>query len=327
MRRRKFISLVGGAAVWPIAVRAETSKRIPTVGLLWQYADGEIAAPSRLPLLKGLAEFGYIPGKTIILEERYANEIPERYDVLAAELVKLKMDLLVGAGGSSISALRRATSTIPIVFVGVGDPVSIHLVSSFAKPGGNLSGLSNMAHDTSKKRLMLLQQAISSMTHVALLRDPANPGAPFELSQLSSAARELGLSYEVFDVTNGNEIDQVFEKIAERRFRAVVVFGANIMFSERRRISALSLKYGLVAIAPAKLFADNGLLLSYGPDYPALWYRGAAYIDKILKGQSISDIPVERPTKFDFCINLKTAKALGIEIPPAMLALADQVIE
>src|SRR6266403_1045894 len=180
MKRREFIAAIGCAAVWPLAARAQHSGRIPAVGILWQYADAEVAAPSRLPLLKGLAELGYIPGKTFILEERYANEVPERYDALATELVNVKVDVLASAGGSSILALHRATSIIPTVFVGVNDPVTIHLVSSFSKPGGNLSGLTNMAIDSSKKRLLLLQQAIPTVSQVALLRDPTNVGAPFK---------------------------------------------------------------------------------------------------------------------------------------------------
>src|SRR5258707_5016729 len=249
MKRREFIAAIGGAAVWPLAARAQHSGRIPVVGILWQYADAEVAAPSRLPLLKGLAELGYIPGKTFILEERYANEVPDRYDALATELVNLKVDVLASAGGSSILALHRATSTIPTVFVGVNDPVTIHLVSSFSKPGGNLSGITNMAIDSSKKRLLLLQRAIPTVSQVALLRDPTNVGAPFELSQLTSAARELGLSYDVFDVSTGNDIGQVFEKIAEQHFQAVVVFGANLLFTERKRISALGLKHRLAVMA------------------------------------------------------------------------------
>jgi len=151
--------------------------------------------------------------------------------------------------------------------------------------------------------------------------------APPELSQYSSAARELGLSYDVFDVSTGNDIDQVFQKMKDQHFQAVVVFTANLLFTERKRISALGLKHRLAVVAPAKLFVDDGALLSYGPDFPTLWHRAAYFIDKILKGESVGDIPVERPTKFDFCLNLSTAKVLRIEISPAMLALADEVIE
>jgi len=278
-------------------------------------------------LLKGLAELGYIPGKTFILEERYANEVPERYDALATELVNLKVDVLVAGGGSPIFALHRATSTIPTVFVGVSDPVAVHLASSLSKPGGNLSGLTQMNIESSAKRLLLLQQAIPTVSHVALLREPTNPTAPFELSQFSSAARELGLSYDVFDVSTGNDIDQVFQKMEEQHFQAVVTFAANLMFTEKTRISALGLKHRLAVMAPSKSFVEAGTLLSYGPDFPALWHLAAYFVDKILKGESVGDIPIQRPTKFELCFNLRTAKVLGIEIPPTMLALADEVIE
>jgi putative tryptophan/tyrosine transport system substrate-binding protein len=327
MKRREFIAAIGGAAVWPLAARAQHSGRIPVVGILWPYADAEVAAPGRLSLLKGLAELGYIPGKTFILEERYANEVPQRYDALATELVNLKVDVLVAGGGSPIFALHRATSTIPTVFVGVSDPVALHLASSFSRPGGNLSGLTQMNADVSPKRLQLLQKTVPNLSHVALLREPTNPAAPFELSQFSSAARELGLSYAVFDVSTGNDSDQVFQKMKEQNFQAVVVFGANVFNTERKRISALGLRHRLALMGPSKYFVEAGSLLSYGVDFPALWHGAARFIDKILKGESVGDIPIERPTKFDLCFNLTTAKVLGIEIPPAMLALADEVID
>jgi putative ABC transport system substrate-binding protein len=327
MRRREFIAIVGGAAAWPLAVRAQHAGRIPVVGILWPFADAEAAAPRRLPFLRGLAEFGYIPGKTIILEERYANEIPERYDALATELVNLKVDVLVGGGGSPIFTLHRATSSIPTVFVGVGDPVALHLVSSLSRPGGNLTGLTQMNFELSAKRLLLLKQVLPSVSRVALLSDPTNMGAPFELSESSSAAKELGLSFDVFDVSAANDIDQIFQKMEEQHLQAVAVFSANLLATERKRISALGLKHRLAVIGPTKFFVEAGTLLSYGPDFPTLWHRAAYFIDKILKGEKVGDLPVERPTKFDFCINLSTAKALGIEIPPAMLALADEVIE
>jgi len=327
MRRREFIAGFGGAVAWPILAKAQQSGRIPVVGILWHYADAEGAAHLRLPLLKGLAELGYIPGKTFILEERYANEVPERYDALATELVNLKVDVLVAGGGSPIFALHRATSTIPTVFVGVSDPVAVHLASSLSKPGGNLSGLTQMNIESSAKRLLLLQQAIPTVSHVALLREPTNPTAPFELSQFSSAARELGLSYDVFDVSTGNDIDQVFQKMEEQHFQAVVPFAANLMFTEKKRISALGLKHRLAVMAPSKSFVEVGTLLSYGADFPTLWHLAAYFIDKILKGESVGDIPIQRPTKFELCFNLRTAKVLGIEIPPTMLALADEVIE
>ena len=327
MKRREFIGLVGGAAAWPFAVQAQQSKRLPVVGILWANADAEDAASRRLPLLRGLAQLGHEPGKTFILEERYANEVLDRYDALATELVNLKVDVLVGGGGSPIFALHRATSTIPTVFIGVSDPVALHLASSFSKPGGNISGITHMAPDIASKRLLLLKQVLPTVSHMALLHDPTNPGSILELPQFSSAAKELGLSYEVFNVSTRNDIDQAFQKMEEQRIQAVVALNANVLFTERKRVSDLGRKHRLAVMAPAKLFVDVGALLSYGPDFPTLWHRAAHFVDKIVKGERVGDIPIERPTKFDFCLNLRTAKALGIEIPPAMLALADEVIE
>jgi putative ABC transport system substrate-binding protein len=321
MRRREFIGLVGGTAVWPLAVRAQQSGRIPVVGVFWAYADAE----DRLSLLKGLADRGYIPGKTFILEERYANGVPERLDALANELIALKVDVLVSQAGEPTVALHRATSTIPIFFVGV-DPVLQGWTTSLSKPGGNMSGISQMSADTSAKRLQLLQKTIPTVSHVALLRDPKNMGASFELSQLSYAAKELGLSYEVFDVSTGNDIDQAFQRMEEQHLQAVVAFSANFFSSERKRIAALGLRHRLAVMGPSKYFIEAGSLLSYGVDFPTLWYGSAYFVDKILRGERVGDIPVQQH-KFYFCLNLRTAKVLGIEIPPAMLALADEVIE
>jgi putative tryptophan/tyrosine transport system substrate-binding protein len=323
MRRREFIGLVGGTAVWPLAVRAQQSGRIPVVGVFWAYADAEAAAASRLSLLKGLAELGYIPGKTFILEERY--EVPERLDALAIELIALKVDVLVSQAGEPTIALHRATSTIPIFFVGV-DPVLQGWTSSLSKPGGNMSGISQMSADTSAKRLQLLQKTIPTVSHVALLRDPTNIGASFELPRLSDAAKELGLSYEVFDVSTGNDIDQAFQRMEEQHLQAVVAFSANFFSSERKRIAALGLRHRLAVMGPSRYFVEAGSLLSYGVDFPTLWYGSAYLVDKILRGERVGDIPVQHP-KFYYCLNLRTAKVLGIEIPPAMLALADEVIE
>jgi putative tryptophan/tyrosine transport system substrate-binding protein len=325
MRRREFIGLVGGTAVWPLAVRAQQSGRVPVVGVLWAYANAEAAAANRLSLLEGLADLRYIPGKTFILEERYANGVPERLDSLANELIALKVDVLVSQAGGPTIALHRATSTIPIFFVGV-DPALQGWTSSLSKPGGNMSGISQMSADTSAKRLQLLQKTIPTVSHVALLRDPTSTGAPYELSRLSDAAKELGLSYEVFDASTGNDIDQAFQRMEGQNLQAVVAFSANLFSSESKRIAALGLKHRLAVMGPSKYFVEAGSLLSYGVDFPTLWYGSARFVDKILRGESVGDIPVQQP-KFYFCLNLRTAKALDIEITPAMLALADEVIE
>ena len=325
MRRREFIGLVGGTAVWPFAVRAQQSGRIPVVGVFWAYADAEAGAANRLSLLKGLADLGYIPGKTFILEERHANGGPERLDALAMELIALKVDVLVSQSGEPTVALHRATSTIPIFFVGV-DPALQGWTLSLSKPGGNISGISQISAETSAKRLQLLQKTNPTVSHIALLRDPTNMGASFELSHFSDASKEMGLSYEVFDVSTGNDIDQAFQRMEQQHLQAVVAFSANFFSSERKRIAALGLRHRLAVMGPSKYFVEAGSLLSYGVDFPALWYGSAYFVDKILRGEKVSDILVQRP-KFYFCLNLRTAKMLGIEVPPAMLALADEVIE
>jgi putative ABC transport system substrate-binding protein len=321
MRRREFIGLVGGAAVWPLAVRAQPSARMPVVGVFWAYADAE----DRLSFLKGLADRGYLPGKTFILEERYANgAASERLDALAAELIALNVDVLVSQAGDPTVALHRATSTIPIFFVGV-DPVLQGWTLSLSKPEGNISGISQISAETSAKRLQLLQKT-TAVSRVALLRDPTNMGAAFELSHLSDAAKEMGLSYEVFDASTRNDVDQAFQRMEEQHLQAVLAFSATFFSAERKRIAALGLRHRLAVMGPSKYFVEAGSLLSYGVDFPALWYGSAYFVDKILKGQRIGDLPVQQP-KFYFCLNLRTAKALGIESAPAMRALADEVIE
>jgi putative ABC transport system substrate-binding protein len=322
MRRREFIGLVGGTAVWPLAARAQQSRPLPVVGVFWAHAD----ADGRVSFLKGLADLGYIPGRTFVLEERYANGGgPERLDALALELIALNVDVLVSQAGKPTVALHQATSTIPIFFVGV-DPGLQGWASSSSNPGGNMSGISQMSAETSAKRLQLLQKAIPTVSHVALLRDPTHMGASYELSQLSSAAKELGLSYEVFDASNAHDIDQAFRRMAEQNLRAALVFSAYFFSSERKRIAALGLKHRVAVLGPSKYFIEAGSSLSYGVDFPTLWYSSARFVDRILKGERVGDIPVQHP-KFYFCINLRTAKVLGVEIPPAMRALADEVIE
>jgi putative tryptophan/tyrosine transport system substrate-binding protein len=327
MRRREFVGLVGGAAISPALAKAQQAGRIPVVGILWGAKDAEAEAPNRLPFLKGLAALGYVPGKTIILEERYPNEIAERFGSLADELVDLKPDVLVARGGTPIFAVHRATSTIPTVFVAVSDPVATGLAASISKPGGNITGLTQMSGETSAKRLLFIQQSIPALSHVALLREPTNPGGRLEMSQLSSAAKALGLSVEVFDVSTGTDIDQAFQRMEEQRLPAVIVFSANLLISERKRISALGLKHRIAIMGPTQYFVDAGAMLSYGPDFATLWYGAASFVDKILKGERVGDIPIQQPIKFDLSINLQTAKALGIELPPEILALADKVIE
>lgn len=325
MKRREFIAGLGAVAASSLFAHAQQS-RLPVVGSLWTAADADAAAASRLPLLKGLAELGYEPGKTFIFEERFANEVPERFGVLANELVNLKVDVLISQAGAPLIALSRATSTIPIVAVGVGDPVAQGFASSLSKPGGNVSGLSQMV-ELGAKRLQVLQQAIPLKTPVALLTDLTNIGPRLELAELSGAAKKLSLPYEVFEVKASSDLDNAFQKMEEKGIKAVVVSFANILNTEKKRIADLGLKHQLAVLGPFYSYVEAGALLSYGPNIPVLWHGAAYFIDKVLKGERVGDIPMQQPTKFDLSINLQTAKALGIEISPALLALADKVVE
>jgi putative ABC transport system substrate-binding protein len=220
-----------------------------------------------------------------------------KHGLLATELVNLNVDLLVAQGGAPTVALHRATSTIPIVFSGVADPVAQGFVSSISKPGRNMSGMSQMSPDVSSKRLQFLQKAIPALSQVALVGDPTNTGNPLEMAQLSSAAGELGLSCQVFDASTRSDIDQIFQRMEEQHFVAAVVGAANFLSSERKQISALGLRHRIALMGPFKYFVEDGSLFSYGVDIPTLWHGAAHIVDKVLRGENIGDIPVQLPTK------------------------------
>jgi putative tryptophan/tyrosine transport system substrate-binding protein len=276
----------------------------------------------------GFAELGYVDGKTVIFEERYAAEQLERFDALAAELVGLRVDVIVAPAIPSALALQRLTSTIPIVMVANPDPVGLKLVSSLARPGGNITGLSSMAFDLATKRMQLIREAVPSLSRLALLVNPYNPfDADRQISEMLQTADKLGLSLQAFEARSPDGINEAFARIARERFGAVMVTQNALYFSERKRISDQALAHTLPVVGPANVFADAGVLISYGPNWPAIFRNTAGYVDKILKGEKPADLPVQQPTVFELVINLKTAKTMGLSIAPALLARADQVIE
>jgi putative ABC transport system substrate-binding protein len=276
----------------------------------------------------GFAELGYVDGKTIIFEERYAAEQLERFDALAAELVGLRVDVIVAPAIPSALALQRLTSTIPIVMVANPDPVGLKLVSSLARPGGNITGLSSMAFDLATKRMQLISEAVPSLSRLALLVNPYNPfDADRQISEMLQTADKLGLSLQAFEARSPDGINEAFARIARESFGAVMVTQNALYFSERKRISDQALAHTLPVVGPANVFADAGVLISYGPNWPAIFRNTAGYVDKILKGEKPADLPVQQPTVFELVINLKTAKTMGLSIAPALLARADQVIE
>jgi putative ABC transport system substrate-binding protein len=328
MRRRQFIGLVGGAATWPLVARGEQPRKVPVVGILWHSASAEKEAAFSGPMKAGFTELGYVDGKTIIFEERYAAEQLERFDVLAAELVRLRVDVIVAPAIPSALALQRVTSTIPIVLVANPDPVGLKLVSSLARPGGNITGLSSMAFDLVTKRMQLISEAVPSLSRLALLVNPYNPfDADRQISEIQQTADKLKLALQAFEARSPDGINEAFASIARTSSGAVMVTQNALYFSERKRISDLALANRLPIIGPANVFAEAGALISYGPNWPAIFRNTAGYVDKILKGEKPADLPVQQPTIFELVINLKTAKTMGLSIAPALLARADEVIE
>ncbi|WP_314951479.1 ABC transporter substrate-binding protein [Bradyrhizobium cosmicum] len=329
MRRREFISLVGGAAVWPVATQAQQPKKIPKIGILWHAgtAEEEDALGFRPAMFAGFAELGYVSGKSARFEERYANEEAERFHSLAAELVRLKVDVLVAVTFPSASAAQRATSTIPVVFIGPSDPVGLKLVASLARPGGNLTGLSALATDLTAKRVELVKEAIPGVSRVALIYDPAVPNFKFEISESGIAAERLALSFEAFEARGAHDLEHVFAQLAGRGFGAVILGISPVISREKKRISDLALAHRLPVMGWTDPFVAAGALMSYGPNWPALFRAVPPYVDRILKGDNPAEMPVAQPTRFYLAFNLKTAKMIGVDLPQTMVTRADEVIE
>jgi putative ABC transport system substrate-binding protein len=329
MKRRAFIGLVGGTAVsavsWPLETRAQ-QKSMPVIGLLG-FGLPDRGTPNVAAFRQGLRELGYIEDRNILIEYRWAEGKPERFPVLAAELVALKVDIIVTAGGTlAVLAAKQATTILPIVFTVVGDPVAEGLVASLARPGGNVTGLSNVATDLVGKWIELLKQ----VSLVALLLKPDSmPDSAKEvrLKEAAVSARALGVQLQVVEALGPADFDGAFSDMSAKNAGAVVVLPTPAFDFGRQRIVDLAAKNRLPTVYASRNYVDSGGLMSYGPNLADLHRRAAAYVDKILKGAKPSDLPVEQPTKFELVINLKTAKALGLEIPPTLLASAGEVIE
>jgi putative ABC transport system substrate-binding protein len=328
MRRREFITLVGGAATLPFAVHAQ--KSMPVVGFL---APGppDLNEPNISAFRQGLAGLGYVEGRNILIESRWADGKPERFPGLAAELVALKVDVIVTAGGTLAAlAAKQATTTIPVVFSVVGDPIAEGLVTSLAQPGGNITGLSNVTNDLIGKWLELLKQVVPGVDLVAILWKPDSmPELAREarLKELNASARTLGVQLQIVEAREPADLDRAFLQISAKGARALVVLTTPVFGLERQRIADLAAKNRLPTVYATRNYVDAGGLMSYGPNFADLSRRVAFYVDKILKGAKPSDLPVEQPTKFDLVINLKTAKALELIVPPSLLATALEVIE
>jgi putative ABC transport system substrate-binding protein len=326
LRRRQFITLLGGAAAWPLAARAQQAGKIPTVGYLWHAGSPQEEVPYFGALLEGFARLGYVDGRNIKLEHRFPNETPERFKSMAAELVSLNVDVLMG-GAVASPYLRDATTKIPIVFMFVPDPVGMKLVQSIARPGGNITGLSNFGRDVAGKRLQLLREIVPGLSRVALLINSDQPTTPVFIEVMQTAAEQLALILQTFDVRSLEEIEPAFDAMVRASMQAVTPVQGGLFFQARAFIPKLAIARRLPMLAYSRETFEHGALVSYAADQVEMCRRSAVYADKILKGAKPGDLPVEQPTKFELLINLRTAKTLGLEVPLHLQQLADEVIE
>jgi putative tryptophan/tyrosine transport system substrate-binding protein len=328
MKRRQFITFFGASAVaWPLAARAQQSpNKIPVVGVLWHAGSAEEEDVYFRTLVKAFNDLGYVEGKNIHLEHRFPAENPERFRILARELVDAKPDAIIAVTNLDMVEAKRATSTIPIVFVLAQDPVGQGVVESLARPGSNATGLSVMSVDLSGKRLELLKEAVPNLSRVALLVDPTVTFKERMIKSHQAAAEALGITLWPVDLLGPEDIEPVFAKMAQDRADGVVRGLGSALWPMRARIGASAIAHKLPVMTYVADEMPSGYLMSYGQDFPDFFRRAVAYADKILKGAKPADLPVEQPTKFKLVLNLKTAKALGITLPQTLVVSADEVI-
>jgi len=325
VRRREFITLVGATAAFTPIARAQQAGKPPTIGF---FGPSTASAMSRwtAAFLQRLRELGWVDGRTIAIEYRWADGRTERYAEIAAELVRLKVDAIVTYGTPPSDAAKRATAVIPIVFAAAADPVGSGLVASLARPGGNITGLSLQQSDIAGKKLELLRETLSGLRRLGIMGNVGNPASVLEIAEVRAAASRLGLEFISLEIRRAEDIAPAIDA-ANGRAEALYVSTDPLIFSNIGRINTLALRARLPTIYNGREYIEAGGLMSYGPNYPDLFRRAADFIDKILRGAQPGDFPVEQPTKFDLVINLTTARALGLKIPPSLLARVDEVIE
>jgi putative ABC transport system substrate-binding protein len=322
--RRKFLAtLAGAAAAWPLAARAQQPRGMRRIGvLLFGTPDTD---PNLGAFLRGLRDLGYIESQNIVIEYRYAEGKPDRLRSLAGELVAIKPDLIFALGGDVAPSARVATSTIPIVVAVSNDPVQAGLVASLARPGGNITGVTFVSSDLAAKRLQFLREIAPNLARVAVIWNPDHVDPEYRETQ--AAAKTLGIQIQSLEVRSVEDFDAAFQTATNARIQALIPITSRLMLTNRPRIIEFSSQHQLLLASGFGPWAREGALLSYGPDTDASTQRAAAYVDKILRGAKPDELPIEQPTKFQLVINGKTAKSLGLDIPPTLLATADQVIE
>ena len=324
MKRREFITLIGGAAAaWPVAARAQ-QPAMPVIGFLGA-ASASAWGPWTAAFLQRLHELGWIEGRTVAMEYRWAEGRSERYAEIAAEFVRLKVDVIVTTA-PAVPVAKQVTSVVPIVFALAGDPVGAGLVASLARPGGNVTGLSIQQTELAGKRLEILREVVPGLRRLAIMTNIGFPDAVLEMSEVQSMARMLGLEVATLEIRQAEDIAPAFGAL-KGQAEALYVCADPLVGTYRVRINTLALGARLPTLHGFREYVEAGGLMSYGPNYSNLFRRAADFVDKILRGAKRADIPVEQPTKFDFIVNLTTAKALGLDLPPSLLARADEVIE
>jgi len=329
MKRRGFITLVGGAvAAWPFAAQAQPGERVRRIGVLMSTAADDPEGRTRIAaLLQGLQQLGWIVGRNVQIEYRWTAGAPERVRNYATELVALAPDVIVTGGASYVAALQQVTRAVPIVFATATDPVGGGLVASLARPGGNVTGFTTFEYGSSAKWLELLKQIAPRLMRVAVIRDPSLPTGTGQLGAIQSAAPSFGVELSPVDVRDVAELERAVAAFAHGSNGGLIVQASPLATVHRDLIVTLAARYKLPAVYSERHFVAAGGLISYGPDYPDQYRQAAGYVDRILKGDKPADLPVQAPTKYETVLNLKTAKTHGFDVPPTLLARADEVIE
>jgi putative ABC transport system substrate-binding protein len=325
MRRREFITLLGGVAVtWPLAANAQS--KTPRIGFM---GNSTAALEANLvdAFREGLREHGYEEGRNIVIEYRWADGKYERFPALVAELIAANVEVIVTAGTPAALAMKKATTTVPLVMVAVGDPVGTGLVPSLARPGANLTGLSSVAPDLEGKRLQLLREVVPALSHVAMFINSLNPFHVSSMRQARAAAQTMGIKLQLHDIRKSEDLDDAFAAIRKERPDAVLILADRVFLHNRERMIDFTKEQRLPNVNAYKELVEVGGLMSYGPSYEDMHKRAAIYVDKILKGAKPADLPIEQPSKFTFIVNLKAAKALGVTVPSQLLGLADELID
>ena len=323
MRRREFITLLGGTAAWPFVAHGQQSGKLPTIGLNGSDAAGW--RPWTAAFVQRLGELGWVEGRTIAIEYRWNEGQPDRTAEIAVEFVRQKVDVIV-TSGPAVAIVKQAAPDIPIVFAIANDPIGSGVVASLARPGGNVTGLSLQASDLAGKRLERLREIVPSLHHLAIVFNAGYPSAVAEMREVEAAARALGLEVTPLEIRRAEDIAHALTAL-KAQSDALYVVGDALILANRAHIIALALGARLPAIFNSRSLVEAGGLMSYGPSFPDLFRRAADMVDKILRGMKPGNIPVEQPTKFEFVINLTTAKVLGLTIPASFLSLADELIE